>query len=532
MQAGRCMYLVDTISDLIESAVIDVSDIATSTDLAAPTGASLIGYTPTGLLTATTVEGALNEVRDASKVSYTPAGTGAVATNVQTKLREWVSVTDFGGVGDGVTDNSSAIEAAQAESQNVYFPRGQYRITRPIIWLNGWLIGQVDNGSLSLSNNQTMILADGTFPAFQYDHPGGFNSHGGGIKNFNIYFADGTEPSTISTRPNAIGFLCDGSSGYPAFHTIENITVRGGQWAVFDTSGSWMAKYAHIHSDNTIGGIYKRYGTTHALENCYHRNGRAGFYFQDVLGVTLTGCAVDLVDVNTSGYYAFFVENSEVVANGCDFELITVAADYREIVRVNGSNAFLQMNGCRFLDSTINAATEVYCVYATNGAKVELNGVNFTPTNYVGSTGVFAYLAALSGAIIDVNQSTFPTLIGGTPSSSYTALATTGSVSYNGCISTYQWQGNSRKSLLGITASVFYDFGTITASTGSGTNQTVTGAALGDFVVVSPQTAIPSYIILFAQVVAANTVNVTAYNVGTASQVVGAIAVNIRVIQP
>lgn len=42
-------------------------------------------------------------VANASAVPYTPAGTGAVATNVQEKLREFVSVTDFGAVGDGVT---------------------------------------------------------------------------------------------------------------------------------------------------------------------------------------------------------------------------------------------------------------------------------------------------------------------------------------------------------------------------------------------------------------------------------------------
>jgi hypothetical protein len=40
-------------------------------------------------------------------VSYTPAGTGAVLTTVQAKLRESVSVKDFGAVGDGVTDDSS-----------------------------------------------------------------------------------------------------------------------------------------------------------------------------------------------------------------------------------------------------------------------------------------------------------------------------------------------------------------------------------------------------------------------------------------
>ena len=71
---------------------------------------------------------------DSLEVGYQPAGTGAVATTVQSKLRESVSVKDFGAVGDGVVDDTAAIQAAVDSTTNgtVFIPDGIYLVSAPI----------------------------------------------------------------------------------------------------------------------------------------------------------------------------------------------------------------------------------------------------------------------------------------------------------------------------------------------------------------------------------------------------------------
>jgi hypothetical protein len=65
---------------------------------------------------------------NASSVEYDPPFTGALTSGytVQDKLAQYVSVKDFGAVGDGVTDDSTAIQAALNTYKSVYFPNGTY----------------------------------------------------------------------------------------------------------------------------------------------------------------------------------------------------------------------------------------------------------------------------------------------------------------------------------------------------------------------------------------------------------------------
>jgi parallel beta-helix repeat protein len=66
----------------------------------------------------------------AFQISYTPPFTGGVATNVGLKLAEYVSVKDFGAVGDGVFDDTTAIQdAINSGKGSIYFPAGTYLVT-------------------------------------------------------------------------------------------------------------------------------------------------------------------------------------------------------------------------------------------------------------------------------------------------------------------------------------------------------------------------------------------------------------------
>lgn len=88
-------------------------------------------------------------------IGFTSAGTGAVARSAQDKMRDIVSVKDFGAVGDGVADDSAALQAAANTGRPInldgasYFTTSTITITNDIIG-PGEITGDASGGAVNL----------------------------------------------------------------------------------------------------------------------------------------------------------------------------------------------------------------------------------------------------------------------------------------------------------------------------------------------------------------------------------------------
>jgi len=162
---------------------------------------------------------------DASLVSYTPAGANAVTTTVQAKLREIVSVKDFGAVGDGSTDDSGAVQNAVnylfvSGGNGLYFPNGTYYFASTV--------------SLPLPSRSLRIF--GTSSAgFTYVRPGG-SSITGAVGLAALFLLTGPDPTV------------GGNYGFEVDHLDFNGNSKGVVSAIKNVVGGSPARPVSIHN--------------------------------------------------------------------------------------------------------------------------------------------------------------------------------------------------------------------------------------------------------------------------------------------
>ena len=145
---------------------------------------------------------------NANEVSYNEGGTGAINRTVTSKLQEWVSVKDFGAVGDGTTNDTVAIAAAinsvnstapaQYNLVSLYFPAGKYMVdanTLPAIKGNVYGPDATVEATATSTNNNAILTVDYTSTVGQ---------------SFVLRAINGAGNGTLSSYYNA-GLVIDGA---------------------------------------------------------------------------------------------------------------------------------------------------------------------------------------------------------------------------------------------------------------------------------------------------------------------------------
>lgn len=155
---------------------------------------------------------------DASMVGYTAGFTGATGQTVQTKLEQYVSVKDFGAVGDGVTDDTAAIQAALSAANQVYFPT-------PAV---DYLVSSID-----IPADRTLVT-DGASVKFQQKSGQPVGTRVFNVMGPNVVIGDMTVEGNISTdtdeQNHAIN-INSGVAGTSLYNVrvgnIRGINIRG-----------------------------------------------------------------------------------------------------------------------------------------------------------------------------------------------------------------------------------------------------------------------------------------------------------------
>jgi hypothetical protein len=159
---------------------------------------------------------------DSYDVRFRQAGTGAVDRTAEAKMREWVSVKDFGAVGDGVADDTAAIQAAldaigATGGGTVVLPAGSYKVSALILKHNNIRLLGAGSGSRLLCSSDPTTLHNPTVWIARND-----------CAVEEVYFSyttwnDGNYASFAGTRPDGNSYYgCHVAVNYTELYTSAN----------------------------------------------------------------------------------------------------------------------------------------------------------------------------------------------------------------------------------------------------------------------------------------------------------------------
>ena len=329
--AGSCIELRVTAASVVD--LVGENDNALRADLAASTGSSLVGFLQ--------------------------AGANAILRTTQAKLRDTVSVKDFGAVGNGTTNDSVAIQAAVNTGKSVFFPEGTYLISPAIqVSTTGQNLFGVGDKSILLTTTDIETIYTST-PVFGVVIANLFFSNtvaegAGGPTKFQIHFGTGASGCVV----RECNFLTALTGA------IVRTTHHAGIWyeganlnSILDCTFG-QAQILMGSTDSTIrGGFVYSFSFEYAIQIV-----SAGEVLVDSVRGILGGPALGCISMPNGGLYNKIVNNyfggsytTINIGNG-------ITGDQQQALHIGG-NTFHSVDGIG--------------VYLTNSTGVSITGNNF-----------------------------------------------------------------------------------------------------------------------------------------------------------
>jgi hypothetical protein len=390
-----------------------------------------------------------------SLVGFRQSDATSVARTVLTKLRETKSVTDFGAVGDGVTDDTAAFNAAQTAStpNPVFVPAGSYAITGTVtgsfftsgvVTIVGGTVTSIStygtnatiNGNITVSGTTTVaniavngagITTTSTGTATVFNTNATTLNVGGAATTVSLGAATGTttinNANTVVTGDLAVnGADITTTATGPAnvFNTNATTLNVGGAATTLSlgaTTGTASVNNATFQFNSGYGSVATAFGCRAWVNfNGQGTNNLSGTYSQSGTTVTVTATSHGLIagnSINIDITSGTGVDGIYTVATVVDANTFTYTAGtslttsgnatlLRSSIRASGNVTSITDNGTG--DYTVNFTNAMPDVnYAVVGSVVSASAAASVQIT-TNATGSVRFITSSSSGVFDSTQ--------------------------------------------------------------------------------------------------------------------------------